>query len=247
MAVFPDRIVLKNSTDSDAAIRTAIQTGGTDEILRGELVVGLGQSSLVLYSKDSNGDIISFSPTSAAARVIVSETEPTIGINSQPLVDGDLWYQPGTNTFYVYESSTWKPIGGSSVVIVSEAEPTEQPNGQPLSEGNLWYQPSANALYIYESSAWQQISGQDLYINDLFDVDTETTPPEVKQTLVWDGTNWVPGTASVEVGRGDGGNFDTTTVDAAFVFGVYGGGDFDSTTADEPVELEGFADGGDFL
>ena len=30
-------------------------------------------------------------------------------------------------------------------------------------------------------------------IDDLFDVDTSTTLPEIEEPLVWDGTNWVPG------------------------------------------------------
>ncbi len=31
-------------------------------------------------------------------------------------------------------------------------------------------------------------------ITDLSDVDTTTLPPAINQTLIWDGTNWVPGT-----------------------------------------------------
>ena len=41
MAVFPDRIVLKNSTDDRGTIQAAIEAGGTDEIAQGEIVLGL--------------------------------------------------------------------------------------------------------------------------------------------------------------------------------------------------------------
>lgn len=61
MAVFPDRIVLKNSTDSEANIRTAIETGGTDEITQGEIVLGLTTGAATLYTKNSNGDIVAIS------------------------------------------------------------------------------------------------------------------------------------------------------------------------------------------
>lgn len=61
MAVFPDRIVLKNSTDSDASIRTAIETGGTDAITQGELVLGLSSGAATLFTKNSVGDIVTIS------------------------------------------------------------------------------------------------------------------------------------------------------------------------------------------
>ena len=58
MAVFPDRIVLKNSTDSEGAIIAAIETGGTDAITQGEVVLGLLEGEAVIYTKDSLGNIV---------------------------------------------------------------------------------------------------------------------------------------------------------------------------------------------
>lgn len=40
-------------------------------------------------------------------------------------------------------------------------------------------------------------------INDLTDVDTETTAPQPGQTLVWDGTEWVPGNFAAQPGIAD--------------------------------------------
>jgi hypothetical protein len=64
MAVFPDRIVFKNSTDSDAAIKTAIGSGGSDEIVPGEIVLGLSTNQATLYTRDSAGNIISMGSAS---------------------------------------------------------------------------------------------------------------------------------------------------------------------------------------
>jgi hypothetical protein len=116
VAVFPDRIILKNSTDVRATIEAAIESGGTDEIQQGEIVIGREAGSAKLYTVDSVGDIVTIS-------------------------------------------------GGGG--------------------GTL--------------------------------------------------------------GRGDGGDIDTFTVDSAFVFAIYGGGDIDTTAEDKPVELVviGIADGGD--
>jgi hypothetical protein len=61
MAVFPDRIVLKNSTDTQAAIETAIGSGGTDEIQQGELVIGRETGSAQLYTVDAAGSIVTIS------------------------------------------------------------------------------------------------------------------------------------------------------------------------------------------
>lgn len=85
MAVFPDRIVLKNSTDAEAAIIAAIETGGTDEITQGEIVLGLGPAEAKLYTKGQNGDIVSIgndvgvSASPPGAGLYVFETQAGLG------------------------------------------------------------------------------------------------------------------------------------------------------------------------
>lgn len=143
MAVFPDRIVLKNSTDDQATIEAAIQAGGSDEIARGEIVLGLETGSAQLYTRDATGAIVTISGGGGGG-----------GVTSI--------------------------IAGSNVTI----SPT----------------------------------------NGLGDV-----------TINSEGG----------VGRGDGGDFDAGTVDAGFVFGVYGGGDFSSGSDDTPAELLGGGEGPD--
>ena len=61
MAVFPDRIVLKNSTDDENTISAAIGLGGADEIAQGELVLGLYQGSAKVFTRDALGAIVSIS------------------------------------------------------------------------------------------------------------------------------------------------------------------------------------------
>lgn len=83
MAVFPDRIVLKNSTDSQAAIETAIESGGTDEIAQGEIVIGLETGSARIYTRDASGNIVVTSGTVASiddlSDVDTSTVPPTDG------------------------------------------------------------------------------------------------------------------------------------------------------------------------
>lgn len=61
MAVFPDRIVLKNSTDTQSAIETAIGAGGSDAIAQGEIVLGLETGTVQIYTRDAVGDIVTIS------------------------------------------------------------------------------------------------------------------------------------------------------------------------------------------
>lgn len=70
MAVFPGFISLKNSTDPEAVIVTAIETGGTDEINQGELVIGLSAGDATLFTKDSLGDIVTISGSGGGTGVV---------------------------------------------------------------------------------------------------------------------------------------------------------------------------------
>tara|TARA_R110001592_G_scaffold330186_1_gene612304 strand:- start:75 stop:362 length:288 start_codon:yes stop_codon:yes gene_type:complete len=61
VAVFPDRIVLKNSVDAEAEIITAIESGGSDAITQGEIVLGLSDGAAALFTKDAVGAIVTIS------------------------------------------------------------------------------------------------------------------------------------------------------------------------------------------
>jgi hypothetical protein len=85
-------------------------------------------------------------------------------------------------------------------------------------------------------------------IDMLYDVNTtyKTTASD-GDVLRWDGAMgyWTPSSTAQDNGRGDGGDFDTTTVSVPSVDGIYGGGDFDTATEDTPVANDIF-DAGDF-
>ncbi len=122
MAVFPDRIVLKNSTDTDSAIRAAIGSGGTDEISLGEVVVGLAAGSVTFYAKDSAGNIQTIGQSDSAL-VIVSSSTPTVDNLGNALSDGNLWFNPTTEELAVYSSGAWVVVsgggGGGSVLTTN--------------------------------------------------------------------------------------------------------------------------------
>lgn len=150
---------------------------------------------------------------------------------------------------------TWNPAGNYGRAIVSDSTPTADPSGAALLEGQSWYDFSTGNYYVYYNSGWVSAGGGGGgTLGGLTDVDL-STPATDGQVIAYNATsgNWEPvdtsGGGSAILGRGDGGDIDSTTVDSAFVFGVWGGGDLDTTTEDKPVELVviGMADGGDIV
>ncbi len=142
---------------------------------------------------------------------------------------------------YAYNMLYSSAQSNARLALLDDATITSPVAGQVLTwNGNEWVNAVASG------------GGGPVAIDDLTDVDTATNPPATGQVLKWDGANWVPGTdvsgggGSATLGRGDGGDIDTLTVDSAFVFGVYGGGDFDTTAQDDPIEFVTYdVDGGE--
>lgn len=146
MAVFPDRIVLKNSTDNQASIVSAIESGGTDAITQGEVVLGLEQGDTKLYTLDSNGDVIVISTSSSAGRAIISTTAPTVGIGNLPLAEGDLWFNPDVTVYYVRTGGVWVPASSGS---------PGASNLDELSDVSISASPTTNDILVYNGSNWQ--------------------------------------------------------------------------------------------
>lgn len=103
MAVFPDRIILKNSTDDEADILAAIGYGGISTIQEGELVIGLKPGAANLYSVDSDGLIVKVGSNEATA--LNDLTDVTVG---------RVWFSG-------FEAGDPLPSLGSSVITTEQA------------------------------------------------------------------------------------------------------------------------------
>lgn len=208
MAVFPDRIVLKNSTDSQAAIEAVISTGGTDEIAQGEIVLGLEPTSVLIYTKAGDGSIVTLGGTSTSALGDLTDVDL-----STPATDGQV-------IAYNSVSGNWEPVDQSGgytdplttdgdIVIRSSSVTTRLGIG---SEGQVLTVSSGLPV-------WAPVGGA-TELNDLSDV--VSVAPLDGQRLTWVGANnqWEPADAT-----GGGG------------LAYWGGGDFDTGISDgEPAD-----------
>jgi hypothetical protein len=123
VAVFPDRIVFKNSSDSEAQIVAAIQSGGTDEIHQGEIVLGLTSTAATLYTRDAAGNIVSMGGTGTGATALSQLSD--VDVLSPLPQDGD---------FFTYNATTgqWQatnPSATTSITELSDVSSTPPQNG----------------------------------------------------------------------------------------------------------------------
>lgn len=254
MAVFPDRIVLKNSTDAQATIEAAIGPGGADEINQGELVVGLENGSAKFYTKDANNNIVTLGSATTGVAVLGD------------LADVDL-STPATNGQVIAYNSTsgnWEPVnqsggGGGMNNVVEDTTPqlggNLDVNGfyiNSASGGDVTIAPDTTGSFVVRGNSTdgsitlnctanthgvtiQSPPHSDAATYSLILPSSAGTAGQVLTSqggaqLTWENAG-SGGGGGEGGGRGDGGDFDTGTVDATFVMGVYGGGDFNAGSA----------------
>jgi hypothetical protein len=193
VAVFPDRIVLKNSTDDQATIEAAIGAGGTDEIAQGEIVVGVNPTDVKFYTKAGDGSIVSLGGTGTGATTLGELSDVDL---STPATDGQV-------IAYNTTSGNWEPVdqsGGSSYTdpLTTDGDIVIRSSGVTT---RLGIGTSGQVLTVTGGiPSWENATGGATSINDLTDVDTSTTPPTDGQVLSWVNANsqWEPASTSID-------------------------------------------------
>ena len=126
MAVFPDRIVLKNSTDSQAVIEAAIGSGGSDEITQGEIVLGILDTDVKFYTKAGDGSIVVLGGTGTGPYALGELTDVDL---STPATDGQI-------IAYNSTSGNWEPAAQSGGLANIAEDLTPQLGGNLDVNGN---------------------------------------------------------------------------------------------------------------
>ncbi len=183
--VVPSVYVTGDANATGIARLVLTKSGGTSVVLR-EWKIATNTEQETLQFLDgplvlNTGDVLSASVSQRVFNYIVNYVESTTTaqtISTQDLSDWSL--TPPTNG----QIPTWNSA-------TSQYEPTTSSaainDTDDLSEG------STN-LYYTNARADARIAAAS--IDDLSDVDTTTTAPITGQALVWDGSQWEPGTVS---------------------------------------------------
>ena len=252
MAVYPNKIVLKDTTDATATAVTSI-SNGTEDITFGELVVNRISGEVFLLTKVSagTGAVVSApAPLGNRGDLTVTASGYTWTINNGAVTNAKI-----TGPISIANGGTGQATANAGLNALLPTQ-TNNTGKSLLTDGTNTYWAATvpltgvlNDVVKWNGSSWTSASFSTFSINELGDVDTATKAPVKNQSLTWDGTTWVPGVSSTRIGRGDGGDFDTTEVESAFVFAVWGGGDFDTATADIPIEIlvANTVDGGEIV
>lgn len=95
MAVFPDRIVLKNSKDGNAFVSDAIKRQGSDPIVSGEVVISQGNGTATMFTLDANGTVVP-----VGVGLIEASVKPSIVLNFE---------NDGTDTAFTTSTDTTFP------------------------------------------------------------------------------------------------------------------------------------------
>jgi hypothetical protein len=184
-----------------------------------------------------NANILELASTVYGANI--GSVPPTSGVE-----EGELWWSTVDGRMYVYYSGAWidaSPVDGFVTYDISAETVTGgaalRLNGTDLSTDEIKFasgtnitvaRTDANTITLSSESYTGNVTGNltgnaDTVTNGIYttssisalnDVDTNTVTPTTGQALVWNGTNWVPG--SVASGGGGTLDFGTFTAPAGF-------------------------------
>ena len=104
MTVFPEKIVLKSSDDSEIFVKNAIRVGGTDEIQAGELVVLREDARVRIFALDANSEVQAVSGLSG----YINELDD---VNTET---GEL----ALGKVLGYDGTEWVPTSSSGIRVI---------------------------------------------------------------------------------------------------------------------------------
>jgi len=118
MAVFPDKIVLKSSTDGNSTVRQEIAAGQAYEIVPGEIVVSRESSRASLFTLDSNGSVVEIG-AGANTNEAATKVRPDLLLN----FEGDPGDTPADSSSVqsTYPSTVDKKFGTASLYLNNDA------------------------------------------------------------------------------------------------------------------------------
>ena len=199
MAVFPDRIVFKNSTDDEATIISSIESGGTDAITPGEIVLGLGVGSASIYTLDSAGSVVNIFGNAIAGTTLDSLSD--VNVPSPSDLDVLAWDAP---------NNEW---------ISRPANPLNDISSNFLGDlGNV----VITAVAIDQVIRWDGSNWVNHTLTLDYSSDVTLTAPASGEYLKYDGASWVNAQIDYSEIANNPTNLSDFSNDSGFLTGIQG-------------------------
>lgn len=188
MAVFPDRIVLKHSTDNASYITAAMNPlTGVDPAAPGEIVIKRESGAVKLYSLDSNNNPIQ------VTGAIKNENKGSLTVSN---------FGEGSSSFILNDGAVTDSKLAASSVTSAKISGTIGINkggtGQSTANAGLNAllpsQTGNSGKALVSNGTNTSWSKPTYVIDELTDVNTSTSAPVNLQSLKWDSStsNWIP-------------------------------------------------------
>lgn len=170
-----------NASAVDVEVKLT-KSGGTGKtIIKKQLATGENFDALVDMLAIETGDVLRIEFGGSGVSVLISYVENTTSFEGHSVVELTDWSNtaPTNGQIPVWDAASGEYVPTTSGSTIS--------NTDDLSEGttNLYFTNARTDARIAAAS-----------VDDLSDVDTTTVAPTTGQALVWDGTQWEPGTVS---------------------------------------------------
>jgi hypothetical protein len=177
--------------------------------------MAIQQINLGTYSNDGTGDDLRTAFEKVRANFIelystvfganVGASPPISGVE-----EGELWWSTVEGKLYIYYGTAWIESTPVPEPVLYDISATAAINGANIhlngsnnDSDDVKIVSGTNITVTRTDANSITVDANIISINDLLDVNTVLTLPTIGQALIWNGTNWVPG--SVAAG---GNNFE---------------------------------------
>jgi hypothetical protein len=155
MAVFPDRIVLKNSGDTEASILAQIQPGGSDEIVAGEIVIGTTLNEVKFYTRNLNNQIVTIGTTGNSIGDLGDVNLLTPVSGEVLYYDGANWVNGNINLDDISDVVNVSPVSGEVLRFNGSHYQPDYVNISELIDVDVTTTPpSVNQALVWNGVAW---------------------------------------------------------------------------------------------
>lgn len=193
--------------DAIAGVTTVATTGGTTTLTDTDYAANEARRSAIKVTGALTSNVIIVVPTRAKSYRVYNATTNAFTVSIKTSAGSAIAVPQGFMAIVHVQSTN---------EVLFAAPPVNITTGK-ISDTSLATASALTAEINRATAAENTLIGPSGSISGIHDVDTTTTPPSTNDTLVWNGTKWVPGTAFNYFATGMEMDFHGTTAPAGWV------------------------------